>query len=256
MCSGGPKNGAGNPVAIGNIGSCGGGGGITPWVPPSCYYCGGGGGGSTWVAPPSITPVPDFLPTCECVFNPGNWAEACLLPAALGKLGKLAGKLLPKAAEAAGDLKQPLKEAAAKVAEASFDVAEKMEWWGLCPNSAAAQGCSATAGAATDIALKGKGATSRYIVEVVAEKTVSLAGQAAFRAATGSGAGTSTPSVALTTASMEPLFTTDDTAPLLTRNNINPLVRGACCFPGETRSTIQPLGFIVILCDYSWFAAR
>lgn len=135
---GGMKNGNSNPIVLGNLVSCsnfgdggggghsgsGGGGDLRPWIPPVCDYC---GSGDTWIQVGDIQPIPDWMPTCECMFSLANYLELCLLPSGLGAVKKLAAKRFPAPKAIEDDLKSASRAAVEQLSEFSSEVLAKME---------------------------------------------------------------------------------------------------------------------------------
>lgn len=59
-----------------------------PYMPGCAGSCGWGGGWGGYGG----TSVPDFWPTCECVFNWGVWVDKCALSVVLDKVTGPIGK--------------------------------------------------------------------------------------------------------------------------------------------------------------------
>ena len=188
--------------------------------------------------------MPDFFPTCECMFDPTKFIDACVPDEGLvGQAKKLllavAGLYGQGGSSGGGsrrllqdnqslkstldDLKEPLKMFVATSTEFALEVSTKMEMWGLCPTPFDQGACNAERSslASTAVFLQGAGASSTYIAQIVLRQTI-------MPVATARGSSTSqpsaTPSVALIVASMEAVFTPDDAVAVLQQRGITPLV--------------------------------
>ena len=205
----------------------------------SCY----GSIQGTW-ANTVTTTVPDFFPTCECVFDPTKFIDACVPDEGLvGKAKKLllavAGLYGQVGSSGGGsrrllqddqslnstldNLKEPLKMFVATSTEFALEVSTKMEMWGLCPTPFDQGACNGKRSSLSNTAvfLQGAGASSPYLAEIVLQQTI-------MPVATSGGSPSSqpsaTPSIALVVASMEALFTPDDAVAVLQQQGITPLV--------------------------------